>query len=270
MEEKSPDSVGEVLRLLSNYQNVLVDRQFKELVAAHGLLKPFDEKLLSGCAYDLRVGNILRSRNRLASFDLGRAEYVVESGECVTIDTLEEIDFRSRLLFGYVVNKHTILAKGFFHPATTVDAGFKGPLALTFINLGNVRFTLRRGEPVAKLVLVPVAPAPERIYGVTQRPSYREGSTDIALIVDNPEHRTDDSELANMYGLPVKRLYDHIQALRQSSELYELRREEQRRAGRRQIFWNILFAMIGGVMGTVTTIYWKEITGVVGALFVLR
>src|ERR1041385_2906171 len=103
-------------------ETLLIDKTIISLSKKSGLIKPLDPNSLSGCSYDLRAGQILRSRNKMSSFDLS-TEYVVESGECVTVETLEEVNIRTLPLFGVIVNKHSILAKGFFHPITTVDPG---------------------------------------------------------------------------------------------------------------------------------------------------
>ncbi|UYN96059.1 MAG: hypothetical protein KIT25_03700 [Enhydrobacter sp.] len=235
----------------------LTDVQIEELVGAHNLISHFDAKLLSGCSYDLRVGSALKSRNRQTSFDLLKADYIVESGECITINSLEEIDFRSVLLFGYIANKHSIVATGLFHPITTIDPGFQGPLALSFMNLGNVRIRIRHGQPIAKLICVPLWSRPTRIYGVSQNPSYREGSTDIALVVDKPEHRDVDTELSNMYGQPIRRLYEHVGALSKQLEVSELKTFQKAVLRRREIVIAVIAATLGGLVGTASMITWE-------------
>lgn len=218
------------------------------------LISPFQLDLLSGCSYDLRVGGKLTSRNRLSSFDLSKASYVFESGECITVDTMEAINLREVAAFGIIANKHSLAATGIFHPITTIDPGFSGPLALTFFNLGNVRRTIRTGDPIAKVFFIPLIKMPKRIYGVTQRPSYREGETAVALIVDQPQHRDDDDELEKMYGAPVRKLYQYLREFKANAELVDHRRRQGRRD--RQAQW--LFTAGIAVFSALLTVLLRE------------
>ena len=59
---------------------LLTDREIEELACTQGLMKNFDSTYLSGCAYDLRAGVILRSRNRESTFDLTKSEFHVSPG----------------------------------------------------------------------------------------------------------------------------------------------------------------------------------------------
>jgi len=231
-------------------------------------LDPINFDLLSGCAYDARVGKFLKSRNRQASWKFAdKGEYVIESGESVTIETQEEFNFRDSIeidghkyyLFALVYNKHTILGKGLFHPTTAVDPGFKGPLALTFINLGNLPVPINAGDPIAKITFFPLYPHPTRIYGTSQRPTVREGSTDFALIMDAGSANDDDRRLAKMYGRPLARLYERFDELERSVELRRLQRAEIERTERRNIWYAafiaIFSAIVGAVLGAVITVY---------------
>lgn len=238
---------------------LLIDREIERLVKEKEIIFPFDPNLLSGCTYDLRAGAHLSSRNRLRRFDLSKGEYVIESGECVTIHSLETINFREVPIFGSIGNKHTILAKGLFHPSTTIDPGFKGPLALTFINMGNVRYKVSMGDRIAKLELVQLADEPDRIYGENQRPSHREGSTDIALIVDSPEHRDDDDELEKMYGAPVAKLYSYLREYRNSSELWNRRVREERGKWYRTVVLSISCTFVGAIVGVAAREEWPTL-----------
>ena len=173
---------------------LLSDVAISRLCVQNHLIRPFDPEMLSGCSYDLRAGTKLRSRNREQSFDLDSAPYVIESGECVTLTTLETVDFRepfslelggetvTAYMSALILNKHTIVATGLFHPDTSVDPGFRGPLALTLMNFGPIGYLIHSMERIAKIVFVPIIMPVERVYGVTQVPSVREGDTNMALI----------------------------------------------------------------------------------------
>jgi len=196
-------------------QSPLIDRDILDLASRFNVIDPFDPDMLSGCSYDLRVGKQARSRNRMMKFSLDSGkDFYIESGECVTIETLEVLNFREPPLFGYVVNKHSVLARGLVHPITKIDPGFKGHLAVTMFNHGNEAEKIEFGQKIISLVIYPLHAIPDRIYGDTQVPSSgREGNLEIATVVDRPPDPSDDKGLAKMYGRPVQRLYERVAEL---------------------------------------------------------
>lgn len=240
-------------------QTVLVDSQIEQMSLSEGLIEPFEPDCLSGCSYDLRAGGVLRSRTRLGSFDLNTNSYIVESGECITVESFEKVNLAAPLMFAVIANKHSVLAKGIFHPITTVDPGFRGHLALTFIHSGSVRFKISRGDKIAKIYFSPIAPMPKNIYGVTQRPSYSEGSTDIALIVDQPQMLEEDALLAPVYGRPVARLYERIDNIEKNMGILEFKRKGEAGRKRKELFWAIVLSVLSGISGSLVTIYWDPI-----------
>jgi deoxycytidine triphosphate deaminase len=193
--------------------SLVTDVELEQLVKDFGVIDPFEPELLSGCSYDLRIGKPIRSRNRSRVFDLSKDDFSIESGEAVTFDTMEVLDFKRILLFGFIVNKHSVLAKGLVHPITKVDPGFRGPLAITLFNQGNKAETVEYGQGLVSLIIMKPLGKVERIYGVSQRPSYREGSLDIAAIDNEPEQPLDDKGLSKMYGRPLSRLYERVEEL---------------------------------------------------------
>jgi deoxycytidine triphosphate deaminase len=242
------------------------------LAETQGLIHPFAADLLSGCAYDLRAGAVLRSRNRETSHDLAREDYLIECGECITVNTLEVIDFsKSYELEGmqgvqfiaHVINKHGLVAWGLFHPATVIDPGFKGPLALTFFNMGSTSLRIKFETPICKMVVVPVS-TPKRLYGATQTPSYKQGSTDFSLVVDRAPTKASDEILRRMYGTPVTRLFERVDSLDVARDVLDLKRDqkerEERRAGRRQFLRSLFVALIGGIAALLMAKAWQGLT----------
>lgn len=224
---------------------LLTDEDLARLAEAAGLIKPFDPSLLSGCSYDLRVGKIVRSRNLRRTYNAEAADYYVESGECVTFQTLEEVDFRATLAFGWIVNKHSVLARGLVHPITKVDPGFTGPLAITLFNLGGVAEPIRYGQPLVSLVVTVSNKPPGLVYGVSQRPSYIEGSLDIAAMVDEPAKPLEDADLARMYGRPLARVYERLEKVEASVEAGLIKKAEERKVWWREFGLRSLFLLIG-------------------------
>lgn len=221
-------------------QNFLIDKQIIELSNSKGLITNFDENFLSGCSYDLRVGKTVRSRSRLTTFDLDKHEYYAESGECFTIETLERVNLRDTLSYGLIFNKHSILGKGLFHPATTVDPGFTGSLAITFFNLGNTPIQIEKEMKICSIHFQPVTPKPEKIYGKNLQPSIKEGTTEFALYVDNPNIERKDELLAKMYGAPISRLFKKVEELESNFDFNVLKRDYISRKEKKQnikTFW---------------------------------
>jgi deoxycytidine triphosphate deaminase len=254
------DDTCEVLQLLDPpAQNILIDAQIIDLVTRYKIIDNFDPVLLSGCSYDLRIGQYLRSRNRSQTFDLSRNDFYVEGGECITFETLETLNFRNPVLFGFIVNKHTILARGLFHPITKIDPGFTGPLAITFFNLGNVAEKLTYKQPFASLVIIPLSSKPNRIYGANQRPLFNEGSLNPAHIVDKPPSPLSDKALAEMYGRPISRLYERVDELQASVDAGLIKESREHRARRKDLAWRIVVPLAVAIFGTTMAQNWSII-----------
>jgi len=193
--------------------SILVDSQIIELVEKGSLISPFDPTLLSGCSYDLRVGDILISRNKTQQFDLKKESYIIETNECITIETLEEISLKDKNIFAIIVNKHSVLGHGLFHPITTVDPGFKSKLAITFFNLGHVPYTLTKGQIICNIYFHFLDKEPSRKYGENQTPTYKEGSVDFALIIKQPHVDLTGSMPRLTLGKPFSDIWKKIDEL---------------------------------------------------------
>lgn len=235
---------------INKNQNFLIDTEIIELSLTKQLIKQFDESLLSGCSYDLRVGNIVRSRSRLTKIDIETKEFFAQSGECFTIETLEEVNLRDNILYGLIFNKHSVLGKGLFHPATTVDPGFIGPLSITFFNLGNTPIKIEKGMKICSIHFQPIHANPKLIYGTTQRPSYKEGDSQYTLNFENPEIELSDVLLSKMYGAPISRLYDKFSEIESRFNLKSLTKDEELRKEKRQKSSELRAAFIGAIVGS--------------------
>lgn len=246
-------------KLLNNNRNFLIDKEILLLCRKHRLIDPFEQNNLSGNSYDLRVGDVLSSRNLSATFYICSEPYIVESGEVVTIKTYEKVDFFSVLCSGFICNKHSILAKGLFHPITSIDPGFNGELAVTFINLGNTRYKITYGDKISKLFISPLISRPKNIYGQSQRPSYREGSLEIATYFDNPVKPDNPEMYTRMYGEPLRNLYLRMDNIEKELSIADIKTDYNRRKESRSNLFNLIFALISGGSGALLAIYWKDI-----------
>lgn len=238
-----------------SFAGLLTDEQISHLAQSAALIAPFEPALLSGCSYDLRVGKTVRSRNRGRTFNIEATEYHIESGECVTFESLESVDFRTTPLFGWIVNKHSVLAKGLVHPITKVDPGFTGPLAITIFNLGSVAEPIRLGQPLVSLVVSAPRTSPTRIYGVSQRPSFIEGSLDIASIVNEPAEPLDDAALARMYGRPLARVYERLAKVEDAIEAGLIKEGRGRADWWREFGIRVLLVILGAALAAAVAYY---------------
>lgn len=245
MQKSNNDKNLKSYNLWNHIDGLLVDHQIEILAKNNCLIKPFEKICLSGCSYDLRVGSNLSSRNRQSSFDLNSESYIIESGECITIETMEYIDFKDLPFYGLISNKHSILAKGVFHPITSIDPGFKGPLAITIFNSGHTKYEIRKGDKIAKLFIGVLKNVPNLMYGTTQRPTYKEGSTEISLIINNPNKEIDGLKSIDLYGESFKELCNKVSAIEKNIELGLLKKEKERRKTLYTFILGIIAAVVG-------------------------
>ena len=191
-------------------QSPLIDRDIVELVTRHKIIEPFESKLLSGCSYDLRVGTKVDPEIDKGHLICLRGKNFTSNGGMRHVSDARKAEFQGSPLFGYV-NKHSVLARGIVHPITKVDPGFTGPLAVTIFNHGGPPREIQLDQPIVSLIIYPLHAVPDRIYGETQTPTTgREGSLEIAGVIDEPPGPVDDTGLARMYGRPVSRLYERV------------------------------------------------------------
>ena len=236
-------------------QNYLVDSDIEQLVSEGKLFREnFDPAQLSGAAYDLRLGPALTSRNHGRTFNLEEDAYVVEPGEVVTVETLEVVDFSEPLLFGLIVSSHTQVSRGVFHPATVIDPGFSGPLAITLTNQGNSGYRLSSGDRIGKLIISPLFPAPERIYGQSQRPRVLEGSLDHSLVVENLSTEG-TTAIGDFVGGPFKTLVERVEILERDADLHQAQSKIRRYA----ILVNAVWVVAAGATGAILAERWKYI-----------
>lgn len=243
---------------LKNATNFLTDIELLKLSERFDIISPIEKDNLSGCSYDLRVGKSLSSRNLSNNFDISNEPYYIESGEVVTINTLEKIDFRQLLCMGIICNKHSILAKGIFHPMTVIDPGFRGVLAVTFINIGNTPYRINSGDKICKLCIFPTKIKPLNIYGSTQSPSYKEGSLDIANIYNTQSPNDKILDLSKMYGAPLQNIINRIENIENNYSIAELQINAKNRKEVSQNYRSLVIALIAGAFGAFISIYWKD------------
>ena len=239
-------------------QNYLTDSDIKKLVSKGSLFinETFSEKQLTGCAYDLRAGKNFTSRNRELPNEIGAEGYVVQPGEIITVQTLENVDLSNPLLLGLIVNSHTQLSQGLFHPITTIDPGFKGHLAITLLNLGNTGYRLRAGERIAKVLFCPISPRPELIYGEKYRPRVLEGSLEHSLYVEKHKlEKIPSSQLGEYFGGPLADLVERVEKLENDAGLY---RTEQK-IKLYHLIVKTVWMVIAGAIGAIIVKNWDYI-----------
>jgi deoxycytidine triphosphate deaminase len=250
---------------LRKTQNALVDVELIALAAEGKVFaEGFEPRQLSGCAYDLRAGDTLTSRQRGQQFDLAEEPFVLQPGEVATVQTIEKLNFRDPLCYSLIFSSHTQLSQGLFHPTTSVDPGFTGPLTITLINLGTTAYTIRRGERVAKMIISPVSPTPERIYGQGQRPRVAEGSIEHSLVVAKASTAVEELEEDEFFGGPLRKLADRVRKLEDDAELHRTSKENRRMRFWLVALWTIFTAIATGTIVKKGDVIWNWIKGRLG------
>ena len=241
-----------------NYMTFLIDTEIEALVKQSKLFRQdtFSSDQLSACAYDLRAGDHLVSRNRGISIRLDRDGYPVQPGEVVTIRTKEWLDLSDPYLVGIIGNSHTQLSQGIFHPLTVIDPGFKGYLAITLINSGNSVYTISEGDRIAKLLLAPVSSKPSRLYGSKYPPRVRPGALEHALYFERDKFDALEwNELTIFFGGPLSMIVSRIEKLEKEAELYHTKAQLERY----RKFWQVLWTVLAGAAGAILAQYWPTI-----------
>jgi deoxycytidine triphosphate deaminase len=237
-------------------QSVFVDKDILTLVQEGKLFsKEFEVKQLGPCAYDLRAGSSLTSRQRSQTVDLTKAEYVLEPGELATVQTLEHVDLSDPVSMGLIFSNHTQLSQGMFHPLTSIDPGFSGPLTITVLNTGNTGFRIRYGERIAKLVLMPVSPNPDRLYGKGQKPRAPEGSLEHSLVVDKAKSDDDFAESDEFFSGPLRKLAERVTTLESGAQLFRAQQRNRLYGILAMAIWTVFAGAVGGAAGN----NWKQI-----------
>lgn len=241
--------------------SIIVDKEIIELVKSINLIAPFDPNLLSGCSYDIRAGSKIISRNRTSEFNLDKEPYVIESGECVTVLSLEEFSFRDKPLFGILVNKHSLLGQGLFHPITTVDPGYTGKLSITFLHLGHVPFKISKGDAICNIYFHYLSQIPDRWYGTTQTPNIKEGNTDYALVIKEPDEELRKKSLKFTFGKPFTDLTEKVESLEKKfdkikgeSELIYYKKQDEKKKDnvlKNRFLITIIVALCSFIFGSI-------------------
>jgi deoxycytidine triphosphate deaminase len=237
-------------------QNVLTDVDIALLASRRQLIvSGFEAANLSGAAYDLRAGDVLISRQRSNSVDLTSEEFVLLPGEVITIQSLEYVNLDNPICVGIIHSSHTQVSQGVFHPTTSIDPGFSGPLAITLMNAGNIGVRIRRGDRIAKVTFMPVSPRPQRIYGVTQQPRVRQGSVEHGLVVDRLREEVVAED--DFFGGPLRALALRVRALEENRALYRVTSEARVYRNIVNAAWTVVALVIGGVLANKWDAVWS-------------
>ncbi len=153
---------------------------------------------------------------------------------------------------------------GLFHPTTSVDPGFTGPLTVTIINLGKTGYAIRRGERIAKMITSPVSPIPERIYGQGQKPRVTEGSIEHSLVVTKVSTPEGELEEEDFFGGPLGKLAERVRALEDGAELHRTSKENRRLRFVLLAIWTLIIAITGGTITKHGDVIWKWIKDHIG------
>jgi dCTP deaminase len=135
--------------------SVIVDTQIRKLCVEHGLIMPFNERVvvrgksfgLSTAGYDIRIAQTIR---------LAPGDYVLAS-------SVEHFNMPDNLL-GIVHDKSTWVRQGITVQNTVIEPGWRGWLTLEIANQSRDDMVIDEGDPIAQIIFHELSGSPERLY----------------------------------------------------------------------------------------------------------
>jgi deoxycytidine triphosphate deaminase len=127
---------------------VLNDTEIRRLVAQRSMIGDFDEALLQGASYDLRLGPEYSTGGRFDVLSDHKRGCTLEPGQFVLLTSWEQlalpVDVVARA--GLVSRRAQQGLISLFSPQ--IDPGFIGLIVVPLFNAGNDSVTLKLGEPI--------------------------------------------------------------------------------------------------------------------------
>lgn len=127
---------------------VLIDEDIKKLATESDLISPFDEHLLRGASYDLRLGKEFSTVGQHEELGNGSLSCKLEPGQFILLTSHERLKLPKN-----VVGHAGLISKwaqsgliSLFSPQ--IDPGFEGLIVVPLFNGGNAPISLRLGEPM--------------------------------------------------------------------------------------------------------------------------
>jgi dCTP deaminase len=121
----------------------------------------------TGCnvSYDLRVGDKYKDHRNDIIHALKGEDYIeLRPGNAVIIETKEDVRF-PRGLFGQILPRVSLLARGIANTPSKIDPGYSGHLLITTFNHGKRTQKLQRGERFCSLHLLTVGEGIRPFHG---------------------------------------------------------------------------------------------------------
>ena len=129
------------------------------------LLTGFDENMIEGSSYQLRLGNVYYDLSENGKrFELAEGQKVlIKPGHRVVLITQEEFDVPPDMV-ARVVSKGSLFSVGLSPVATYADPGFSGKLGIVTQNFSNHYLELSQGEPIAKVDFTILSEPSTKLY----------------------------------------------------------------------------------------------------------
>jgi len=136
------------MQILSQRGAVLTGEDIRKLATERKLISPFDEVMLKGASYDLRLGKEFSTGGQHKELGSGALSCRLEPGQFILLTSHEQLKLPKN-----VVGHAGLISKwaqggliSLFSPQ--IDPGFEGLIVVPLFNGGDAPISLRLGEPM--------------------------------------------------------------------------------------------------------------------------
>ena len=161
------DSPGLVSPGEGNAPQLLTDAMTRSAIAKGSIsISNYRSTNQKPASYDLTLGAITKSLspNRKGSASMENADYLLEHGEGVVVQTLEHIGLPKNYLARVGPTTHLAVMGLIVNFGLQIDPGFDGPLEVSIINMSGKPISLFVGQIIISIEVFYLPVAPERTY----------------------------------------------------------------------------------------------------------
>lgn len=180
---------------------ILSDRTIRGLATNCGLIKPFDEKQLQPCSYDVRLDDRIKRfvEDRdysgmhaikghtkelmgvsMQEIDLTNRVYVLRPGEFILGSTIEAVSIPDYLACRFE-GKSSLGRIGLTTHVTAgfIDPGFQGTITLEIKNENQFPILLKSGMLIGQLCFIRLNTEVDRVYGSVELGSHYQNQIGV-------------------------------------------------------------------------------------------
>jgi hypothetical protein len=98
------------------------------------------------------------------------------------------------------------------------------------------------------MIISPVSPIPQRLYGDGQKPRVAEGSLEHSLYANEVSTPEGELEEIKFFSGPLKKLAERVDILEKDAELHQVKKEKRRMSFIILAIWSLLMGIIGALL----------------------